>query len=325
MKVKNTVKVVLSALLAVAFLYFAFSKIDWKLFLDGLMDTRWFWVLMAMVCGLGALVFRTIRWQALLNSGKTEGRIKFLDVWDAGNLGNVTSLVVPAVGEVVRTSRFSKDSGSFARTFGTVLIERAWDVVAVIVVTVAAVACNADVLLPFVKENVIVPLEGKASLGLILLAVCVLGVLGLYLVYRFRNSNALCRKAVDFLKNIVEGLKSFGRLDHKLLFLICTAAVWVMYVLTCLCVFKAIPSMENLDFADALFISAAGNFTHIVPVPGGMGAFHYVVALALSAIYGCSWEAGILMATLNHESHAILLLITGALSLARLAFIKRQE
>lgn len=323
MKIKNTVKVVLSALLAVAFLYFAFNKIDWKLFLDGLMETSWFWVVMAMLCGLGALVFRSLRWQALLNSGVVSGRARFVDVWDAGNLANLTSLVVPAVGEVVRTSRFSKDSGSFAKAFGTVIIERAWDVVAVIVLTISAIACNADILMPFVRENVIIPLEGKASIGLILFAVALLGLLALYLVYRFRNRSSLCRKIADFFKNILEGFRSFGRLNHKMGFLICTALVWLMYVLTCLCVFKAIPSLSHLDFADALFISAAGNFTHLVPVPGGMGAFHYVVALALSSIYGCSWETGVLMATLNHESHAILLLVTGALSLTRLRnFIK---
>ena len=87
----------------------------------------------------------------------------------------------------------------------------------------------------------------------------------------------------------------------------------------CQCVFWAMPGLGDLTFADALFLSAIGNFATIVPVPGGLGAFHYIIALAMSEIYGFGWEVGILFATLTHESRTILLVVLGAISAAAMA------
>ena len=97
-------------------------------------------------------------------------------------------------------------------------------------------------------------------------------------------------------------------------FVLYSAMVWLTYAGMCLCVFQAIPALEHLNFADALFVSAVGSLSSLVPVPGGFGAYHYLVALAISTIYGASWETGILFATLNHESRALLLLLLGGLS-----------
>jgi len=60
----------------------------------------------------------------------------------------------------------------------------------------------------------------------------------------------------------------------------------------------------------------AGSLSSLVPVPGGFGAFHYVVASALAAVYGIPWEAGIIFATLSHESQTVTMLICGGCSYA---------
>ena len=66
-----------------------------------------------------------------------------------------------------------------------------------------------------------------------------------------------------------------------------------------------------MDLADALFLSALGNVASVIPVPGGIGAYHYLIMLCLSSLYGFSNESGLLFAMLNHESHAILVLVLG--------------
>ena len=69
----------------------------------------------------------------------------------------------------------------------------------------------------------------------------------------------------------------------------------------------------NGDFTrvDALFLMVAGSLGWLVPVPGGFGAFHFVVSIALSTIYGIPFELGIIFATLSHESQAITMAVCG--------------
>ena len=89
--------------------------------------------------------------------------------------------------------------------------------------------------------------------------------------------------------------------------------------------FKAVPMLDSLNIVDALFISAVGNIASVIPVPGGIGAYHYLVALSLQSIYAASWDTGILYATLCHETHAILILVLGIISYAGITLRKKRS
>ena len=56
----------LMALLAAVLVWVAFRGVDWKDFWSGLVQTRWGWVILSMLCGLVALVLRALRWQLML-------------------------------------------------------------------------------------------------------------------------------------------------------------------------------------------------------------------------------------------------------------------
>ena len=73
----------------------------------------------------------------------------------------------------------------------------------------------------------------------------------------------------------------------------------------------AAPFLEGLDMIDALFLSLVGGLGFAVPVPGGIGAFHFIIGLALSALYGIPMELGIIYATLSHTSQAITQMVFG--------------
>ena len=60
-----------------------------------------------------------------------------------------------------------------------------------------------------------------------------------------------------------------------------------------------------------MFLMLVGSLGWLVPVPGGFGAFHYVVALALSTVYSLPFELGIIFATISHESQSLMMAVTG--------------
>ena len=57
-----------------------------------------------------------------------------------------------------------------------------------------------------------------------------------------------------------------------------------------------------------------GNVASLVPVPGGIGAYHYLLKVSLMGLYGTTEEIGLLFATLCHELHAVLVIVLGVWS-----------
>ena len=206
-------------------------------------------------------------------------------------------------------------------------MERAWDVVAIFLIVVLALFLDRGKFGPFFVEQVWTPLSGNLSFSLWWLVALLLAgvVLFFWAVFRFRERSAFCAKIASAILSIGQGFASFGKMERKGLFLLYTFGIWTMYLLMCFSVLKAVPELSGLGLTDALFFTAVGNIASVIPVPGGIGAYHYLIALSVSSLYGGSWETGLLFATLQHELHAVLILLLGALSYVRLSLRSRNQ
>ena len=324
MNVKSILKFVLSLLLAGVLLWLALRSVDWVAFLAGLKQTRWLWLFPFLAASLGALIFRAFRWRLLLRSSGLKAT--WLGTWDANNVGNLANLAIPGAGEVLRCGYVSGKS-AFGNVFGTVLMERLWDIVAIMALLALSLVLDRDKFGPFFREQVWEPMSGRMQFSLwwVLGIVVLLLVLFFWAVFRFREKSRLCGKIAGGLSSVGQGFGSFNRMQHKGAFLLFTVAIWAMYLLMAFFVMKAMPDLAVLDLKDALFFTVVGNCASVIPVPGGMGAYHYLMALAVSGIYGKTWEAGILYATLQHELHAVLVLILGVASYLRISVARRRH
>ncbi len=112
-------------------------------------------------------------------------------------------------------------------------------------------------------------------------------------------------------------------MKHKWLFVLYTVLIWTMYVLMSWSGLKALPPLAGLGISDALFISAVGNVASVIPVPGGIGAFHYLVKATLMSLFGATENMGLVYAVFCHESHAIIIIILGIISYIRLTLRKK--
>ena len=155
-------------------------------------------------------------------------------------------------------------------------------------------------------------------------ALAVIAAAYLILVFRLRGRSRFCEKNARAISNIFSGLAVIARVRNKWAFVLYTIGIWVMYLLMCYFMFLAVPPLSHLGLMDALVISGVGNIASVIPVPGGIGAYHYLVSLCLESLYGVQWETGILYATLNHELHAILIIVYGCLSYLHLT-LKRKN
>ena len=294
--------------------YFAFRKNDWQEFFYGLAHTNWLYIILSMLAAVVALVFRAERWRNQLLP--LDGNVSRKSVWHGSNIGNFMSLAIPGVGEFYRCAHVSTAKASYDKTFGTILMERSWDVLAILVLLTGAALGNRQTIVPFLKENVIGPFAGRFSFPVWWLAgaVFILGAGAIACIFLLRNRSAFCSRVTVWLKGMTSGFASFGKIRNKTLFLIYTVGIWVMYILMTYLTFLAIPGFEGLTFSDAVFISAIGNIASVIPTPGNIGPYHYLVGLSISTIYlnaSTIVAPALLCATLSHGSHALLLIIVG--------------
>ena len=321
-KASKALKYALSFILAAFFIWFAFSKVDWRSFMEGLSQIRWIWVPAFFAASVGALLFRALRWKLLLKPLDPDARTA--NLWNAGNAGNLANAVLPGTGEFVRCGYAGTRCG-YDKVLGTAVMERLWDFLAIALLFALALLLGKDRFGTFFQQQIVQPLSGRSEISLwwaVLLLVAIMAA-GCMAIFRFKDRNRLCGKIAGVLSGMWKGMGSIAGMEHKWMFALCTIAIWAMYVIMSWCILKAVPALEGLGFVDALFISAVGNIASVIPVPGGMGAYHYLVALTLSSIYGETWDTGILFATLNHELHLLLVIVLGAISYAILTLKKK--
>ena len=290
--------------------YLAFRKVDWKAFYDGLLQTRWIWIVFFCIASVLALIGRLFRWKELLNPFDKE--ISLIRVWDAMNVGNVASVAIPTSGELLRCGYVTTKKLQFDKALGTMFAERVWDVGASILLLALALTLQWNRLGGFFNENLLRPLS---SFGFwwILAVLAALAAGFIWVVFRFKERNAFCSKVAASVIRLWDGFTAFGKSENKLMIALSTVFIWFMYVLMSFFIVKAMPALDGLGFNEALFLAAVGNVASVVPVPGGIGAYHYLVAATIG-VYGYSWDTGILYATLNHEIHAVLIIAIGIIS-----------
>ena len=316
MAVKNNkfikaVKYILLFGLAALLVYLAFRKVNWADFLLGLRQVRWFWIVLFCVVSVVALMIRTVRWKEMIVP--FDDGISSIKVWDAINIGNMVSLVIPGGGEVLRCGYVSSKKFEMDKALGTMFCERLWDFISLLLLFIFLIVFNGGRIGNYLTEKIIGPAMSNTTLWVLLAAAVLLVAAFVVISYKLRDKYKLFGAVARSISRLWIGFGAFSKSRNKALIVISSFALWFMYVLMSYCILKAMPALDGLGLTDAAFFSFVGNIASVVPVPGGIGAYHYLVAAAVG-LYGISWETGILFATLNHEIHALVILLIGIVS-----------
>ena len=311
----KAIKYLLSASLAAVLLFFSFREVQWSEFVKELSNCRWEFIILSMAAGALAFWLRALRWRRLLLP--IDDSISRITTFNGVNIGNISNFVFPRIGEFVRcgviTRRSTGKKATYDKVLGTVVLERGWELLVMLLMLAIVVVGGFDRFGTFFVDNILAPMSEKFNFNLWWLAVVliIIGAGSLYLFWRFRAINKFCAKVWQLFRGILQGFSTCLTMDHKWLFFAYTALIWCLYWLMAASTMWAAPFLEGLDLIDALFLSLVGGLGFAVPVPGGIGAFHFVISLTLSAMYGVPMELGIVYATLSHTSQAITQVVFG--------------
>ena len=323
MKAKNILKYIASLALAALLLWASFREVEWKDFILGLKDCRWGFVLLSMAAGALAFWLRALRWRRLLMP--IDDKITRTTAFNGINIGNISNFVFPRIGEFIRCGVITRHSvpadisnptvrkASYDKVLGTVVLERSWELLVMLMMLAVVIVGGFERFGSFFVEQIWLPISAGLDFSIwwIVAAVAGAGCFFIYFVWRNKDSNAICSRIYGILKGILQGFSSCMKMEKKWLFFAYTALIWMTYWFMAASTMWAAPFLEDLNMIDALFLSLVGGLGFAVPVPGGIGAFHFIIGLALSMIYGLPMEMGIIYATLSHTSQAITQIIFG--------------
>ena len=323
-KISKILKYLLSAGLAAILLYFSFREVEWADFVDGLKGCRWEYIFLSMLAGSFAFWLRAIRWRRLLLP--IDDSLTRITTFNGINIGNISNFVFPRIGEFIRCGVITRRSqpidpqnpehkkASYDKVLGTVVLERSWELLVMLLLLAVVVIGGFERFGGFFVEQIWSPVSQRLDFSIWwIVAVLVLAASGaLYALWRFKDSNRFCAKVWGIFRGIVQGFSSCLKMEKKWLFFAYTALIWLTYWFMAASTVWAAPFLEDLTVVDALFLSLVGGLGFAVPVPGGIGAFHFIISLALAGLYGIPMEMGIIYATLSHTSQAITQIIFGA-------------
>ncbi len=348
-KGKRILEYAVSLAVMAVILYFLFRAVKWSDFVEGLKGCRMGYVAGSMAAGIVAFWLRGVRWRQIV--GPIDPSLSRFTFFNAINVGNLANFVFPRIGEFVRcgviTRRSvanhpkpesvpsSETSGDGARTeegagagkvsgevatydkvVGTVVVERAWDVVTLFVFAAAILFLRWGKFGDFVVERMWRPMSESLNFSLWWIVAAILAVIAAFvvLVIKLKDRSKVCGAVCRFCRGIAQGFTAAFRMRAKWKFFLNTLLIWGMYWLMAAMTVHAIPSLGSLGPVDALFLAIAGSFGWLIPVPGGFGSYHFIVAIALQYIYGLDFSLGIVFATLSHESQAVTMMLTGIFS-----------
>lgn len=318
-KFKRIASVILFALIGVAILWYITRGQDVNRIWNEFLEANFIWVLLSMLSGAVSHVLRALRWNLLITSMNHTSRTS--TTFYALMTGYLANLAVPRLGEVTRCATLSKYSGvPFNVLAGTVVAERVFDMICLLALIFFTIVFQFQFLKEFLDYYVFSPLmnmtEGKIWI-ILLLGFVGLGLLFLIWKY-FKNvssqKQSLASKIKRQLMGFLKGMTSLGLVKKKVLFLVYSFLIWVLYFMMVYLVFFAINATSHLGLMAGLTLLVMGSLGIVAPVPGGVGTYHFIVIITLTELYAIASEPATSYAYLAHASQMLMVILLGAFS-----------
>jgi glycosyltransferase 2 family protein len=274
---------VATLIVTVLFSYVALSGIKLSLAWHALRNSNYWWLLVALLAFAVGTAARALRWRSLFARGR---RPPIGPVANAMIIGYFYNNILPArAGEAARVVVLTRRSTTApVEIVGTVVLERLYDVVALLVIFFAA-----EPWLPNVSWFGAAAVAAGVLAVLIIIAATMLAVFGdrpLRLLMRpLRRLRLFSGERLD--KTVEELVHGLSGLRHPRLAL--EASVWTLaaWLSTAMCAYLVSVSFHlHLPLASGILVAVAIGLGMILPSPpAAVGVFEGAALIALSAYH----------------------------------------
>lgn len=330
-KILNVIRFILFLLIGIVLLYFAFRGIDIQKVWIEIVNAKYIWIIASVLLLTTSHLIRAYRWNLLIDA--LNYRPPFKITFFSMMVGYLANYAFPRIGEITRCAVLAKTEKIPAdKLLGTVIVERAVDVITLMVFLVILITARFEFFSHFIKPQIFGPfVDFLSSLfeKSIFIWITVIGIplILLFLAYKYRARLAKLKffiKIKNVIKGVISGLKTVYTMKRGIEFIVSSLLIWIFYWMMTYVAFFAFSSTADLKLIDGLFVCVIGAFAFVVPVQGGIGAYHWIVSLGMM-LYGLTREEGLAFATITHGSQALWTIFLGTVSMTLLIFIRRNK
>jgi uncharacterized protein (TIRG00374 family) len=298
-----------------------------KEILQSFRQANYWWIFLSMGLGILSHIGRTLRWKMLMEPMGYNP--KFRNVFFSVFIGYFANLALPRLGEISRCGVLTKyEKIPFQKSFGTVVTERAIDLLTFIILFFVNLALQFNKVHFYIEEKIYQPLSEKFSTSLVdnyfLIGLLAILLFGIFLLFFFRRKVAHAKvylKIKEFIFGFIEGLKSLTKIKRPWLFVFYSIFIWLLYFVMTYVVFSCLPETKSLSLIAgfAVFIFAS---IGIIVVQGGIGIYPAIVAETLF-IYNIAEPKGYAMGWLLWTGQTVMIIAAGLISLTLLPMLNR--
>lgn len=283
-----------------------------------------YWLLIPVIaCSIASHISRAARWKLLI--APMGYRPSLYNAFATTMTGYLANSFLPRVGEVLKCTLLSKyERIPVDKLFGTILIERIFDLVCYLIFIVITILIQLDVVGGFMQQFLQQMAARQQSSwwlwALIALGMVLIVILLIRWMFRRFAHHRIAQKISRVFLGIREGVQSIWRLEKKGQFMAHTLFIWAMYLLQILIGFRAMEATAHLGIGAACSILTLATLAMIL-TPGGIGAFPVAIQQVLLLYAVNNGSFGWLM----WGASTIIIIIMGLLSFVSLPYMNKLQ
>ncbi len=298
---------------------------EWDKFTKALAKSK-FWLILPIFFILGLSHFvRALRWRLIMEPLGYKPSI--MNTFLAVLIGYLANLAIPRLGEVLKCTLLAKyEKVPAEKIVGTIVAERAFDVISLGIVFLLALTLQFNVIQAGWQQlqNASTSTNEHSNNGLLIFlgAVVVMLIIAVILYFTFKHKFETIIKSIKtILIGIWEGVISATKLKKHNLFFFYSFSIWFLYLLA---TYIGLYGTEGTasSFSTAISCLAYASIGMII-TPGGIGAYAFFMAKVLE-LNGIEYTLGLANGTLQWFSQVIIVIVLGGLALIMLPFINKQ-
>lgn len=276
-------------------------------------EANYFWIALSVILGVISHISRAVRWKIAI---KPLGyKIKTINAVAAVYIGYFTNLIFPRAGEFSRAAAIQQtETIPFDQAFGTIITERAIDLIMLFLVALLALGLQTDYILDLLKERI--PNDPYQILLLLGLFTVILSTI-IWLVYK--SNNSLSQRLKKAIKGLLKGLSSIARMQQKWLYIFHSFFIWFLYLAMFYVATLSIEATSSLPLSAITTGFIVGSLS-IAATNGGIGSYPLGIQQAMK-LYGVPAIAGLSFGWIMWSTQTLMMILLGGLSFL---FLKRK-
>jgi uncharacterized protein (TIRG00374 family) len=316
MHVIKFLKIIIPLVLGLFILYILYRKTDFTNLWETIRTANWTVLFISIPFCLAANTIRALRWRLIILPLAYTPRRSNLIYAVLGSYA--VNFAIPRGGEIWRcTVIASKEKISLSKLIGTLLVDRIFDMLMVILILLLAFLLNVKAFYEYAHHINLPEISFSTAFYAGLFAAVAVIV---FVFIRFRK-NKYIKKIHDFFVNLWKDMLSIKKMEEKGRFLIYTLAIWVLYFFYFYLTFYAFDFTFHLGISAGIFVFAINSLSMGIPSNGGLGPWQAATVFGLS-IFAVGNAQATAFATTVFAVQSIGVVLTGLWGIGMLSLRK---